>query len=180
MLSKRIEHTTLKPTWNELASAVEPFNESVAAEIREGNNKEEKQKVASSIQESASNDGDELNPSSPMPIAISSKGPQEEESEEEKEGKTTDNSAPEPIAVHASANNSEIRSRHSARNEQSPGESSQQQDKEIAGDHNPSHNESNIVCSYFYPLVFLCLISIVFLGRLYFFTKWSLICYIYY
>ena len=37
MLSKRIKHTTLKPTWDELDSAVEPFNESVAAEIRDLN-----------------------------------------------------------------------------------------------------------------------------------------------
>ena len=124
----------------------------------EGNNEEKKQKVASSIQEPASNnDGDESNPSSPKPI--SSEQPQEEESEEEKEGKPTDNSAPEPTAVHV---NSEIRSRHSARNEQSQEETSQKEDKEVAGDHNPSG------CSCSYLVVFLCIISLVFLVGLYF------------
>ena len=111
----------------------------------EGNKEEKKQEVASSIQESASNnDGDK-----------------------EKEGKTTDNSIPEPIAVHISVSNSEIRPRPSAKKEQPQGESSQQ-DKETSDDHNPRRNQSNTVCSYFYPLVFLCLISIVFLGGLYF------------
>ena len=117
----------------------------------ESEEKKERKTVDSSAPAHASNDDTESNPSS-----TSIEGPKEE-SEKEKERET--NSA---------ISNSEVRYRG---NEQSPGESSQNKVKETSGDHNPSQNGSDTACSYFYPLLFLCLISVILLGGLYFFMK---------
>ena len=181
----------------------------------EGDNEEEKQEMASSIQEPPSNhDGDELNqpltkpiisdkgpqeseekkegetigssvpeqlaesasnddagqsnPSSTKPA--SNEGPQEEESDGEKEGKTrhvhVDNSAPKPNDAH----NQEIRSRPSKRNGH-PEEQGQNEAKKVSGSRNPTRNESNTLCSYLYPLVVLGIISLVILGGLYILQK---------
>ena len=112
------------------------------------NSKEKEQVVASNIQQSASDIDGESQPSNK---------PEEEESEE-KDEETTDNPAPE------------LRSRPSARNEHSQGEPSQQEDKNASDDHFPSCNKSYMIYSYFYPLLFLCLI-LLFLGGLYFLSK---------
>ena len=109
------------------------------------NSKEKEQEVASDIQQSASDIDGESQPSNKP----------EEKGSEEKEEETTDNPAPE------------LRSRPSARNGQSRGEPSQQEDKNASDD---CCTKSNTIYSYFYPLVFLCLVSL-FLGGLYFFSK---------
>ena len=68
----------------------------------EGSDKEEKQEVASSIQEHAfDNDGDESQPTSTKPLL---RGPQEEEGLEEIEGNVINNSVPEQNAEPVSNN----------------------------------------------------------------------------
>ena len=157
------------PSTEPIISNEGPKDEESEDEKEEGKITDSSNSAPEPTVETASNDDAEY-PSAVKPT-LSNEGSQKEKNEEENQRKNIHGSTPEPTDVHASINNSKVRSRPSARNEQSPGESSQNKVRETSGDHNPSRNGSDTACSYFYPLLFLCLISIILLGGLYFLMK---------
>ena len=131
----------------------------------EDNDKEKTQEVASSSQQCASDIDDESQPSSTKPASMEKPGGEESKKEDRE---TIDKSASVVTTANVSPNNSEIRSRPIARNGKFENKSPQ---PVIPDENTPSHDNSDTNCSYFYPLVILCLVSLVFLGGLYFFKK---------